>query len=111
MGFVIRIFPDTVARCTPVRQHGDGRARYWMVRNGMQGVGADEMSALQEDGRPFAIIQGRTDPCVRSDYLAGLLYRNISTGTPVFIDAGHAVYWHAPTVFNVKMRHFLRYVS
>lgn len=94
---------------TAVRTDGD--ARHWMVRNGMCGVGADEVRTVAEDDRPLAVVQGASDPFVRTDYLARLSYKNIWTGAPVFVDAGHAAHWQAPTVFNRNMTEFLRYTN
>ena len=47
----------------------DGKARYWMVRNSLSGVGADEAALVQTSPKPLAIVQGRCDPFVRTDYL------------------------------------------
>lgn len=89
----------------------DGNARYWMVRNGMAGVGADELRVVAEDKRPLGIIQGRYDPFIRTEYLASLPYRNIWSGEPILIDAGHAAHWEAPATFNQYMKGFLNYAN
>ncbi|MCK1707731.1 MULTISPECIES: alpha/beta hydrolase [unclassified Bradyrhizobium] len=101
------------ARLAPAQQietalRTDGDARHWMVRNGMRGVGADEVRTITEDDRPFAVVQGASDPFVRTDYLARLPYKNVWTGAPVFVEAGHAAHWQAPGVFNGNMMEFLR---
>ncbi|UFW51121.1 MULTISPECIES: alpha/beta fold hydrolase [Bradyrhizobium] len=89
----------------------DGNARYWMVRNGMAGVGADELRIVAEDERPLGIVQGRFDPFIRTEYLASLPYRNIWNGEPLLIDAGHAPHWEASATFNQHMKGFLNYAS
>lgn len=89
----------------------DGNARLWMVRNGMSGVGTDEVLTVANDDRPLAIIQGASDPFIRTDYLTGLSYKNIWRGSPILIDAGHAAHWQAPAVFNTHMREFLNYAN
>ncbi|MDH2399228.1 alpha/beta hydrolase [Bradyrhizobium sp. SSUT18] len=89
----------------------DGNARYWMVRNGMAGVGADEVETVCADERPLAILQGAADPFVRIEYINGLKYRNIWKGSPVLLDAGHAPHWQAPATFNRYMREFLHHAG
>ncbi|WP_198031663.1 alpha/beta fold hydrolase [Bradyrhizobium sp. Ec3.3] len=89
----------------------DGNARYWMVRNGMAGVGADAVETVGTDDRPLAILQGARDPFLRIDYVEALRYRNIWKGRPVLIDAGHAPHWQVPATFNGHMREFLKYVG
>ncbi|MGY4167563.1 pimeloyl-ACP methyl ester carboxylesterase [Bradyrhizobium sp. USDA 4529] len=89
----------------------DGNARRWMVRNGMAGVGTDEVDTVATDERPIAIVQGTADPFVNLDYLAELKYRNIWTKKPVLIDAGHAPHWQVPATFNEQMREFLTHAG
>lgn len=89
----------------------DGNARYWMVRNGMAGVGSDEVETVCTDKRPIAIVQGATDPFVKIEYIDGLSYRNIWKGRPVLLDAGHAPHWQVPATFNRHMREFLNYAG
>jgi pimeloyl-ACP methyl ester carboxylesterase len=96
-----------LAKQVAVATHADGEARRWMVRNGMAGVGADEVRVVENDDRPIAILQGRADPFVRTDYLLSLSYRNIWSGSPLLIDAGHAAHWQASVVFNKHMKDFL----
>ncbi|MGL3210704.1 alpha/beta fold hydrolase [Bradyrhizobium sp. BR 1433] len=89
----------------------DGNARYWMVRNGMAGVGADEVQTVGTDERPLAILQGARDPFLKIDYVQGLRYRNIWRGGPVLLDAGHAPHWQVPATFNRHMREFLKHAG
>jgi pimeloyl-ACP methyl ester carboxylesterase len=89
----------------------DGNARFWMVRNGMAGVGADEVETVGTDNRPIAIFQGASDPFVNIDYIGRLAYRNIWQGRPILLDAGHAPHWQIPTTFNRHMREFFDYAS
>jgi pimeloyl-ACP methyl ester carboxylesterase len=89
----------------------DGDARFWMVRNGLAGIGADETEAVATSRRPFAIVQGRSDAFVDCNHLKRLRYANIWRGGPVFVEAGHAPHWMAPRVFNEKMMEFLRTVE
>ncbi|MGY3404141.1 pimeloyl-ACP methyl ester carboxylesterase [Bradyrhizobium sp. GM5.1] len=89
----------------------DGNARLWMVKNGLAGRGVDEAYAVSEIDRPIAVIQGASDPFIRIDYLRRLRFANLWTGAPVFIDAGHAAHWEAPSAFNPLMIEFLKHVS
>lgn len=86
----------------------DGNARFWMVRNGLAGVGIDETHTVVTGLRPFAIVQGSDDVFVRCDYLRNLRYANIWRGGPVFVAAGHAPHWEIPETFNSNMMEFLR---
>lgn len=89
----------------------DGNARYWMVHNGMAGVGVDEVKTLSEDKRPLAIVQGEADPFLQTEYIAALPYRHIWQGKPSFIAAGHAPHWECPTIFNDHLQGFLTYAD
>ncbi|MGY4512127.1 alpha/beta fold hydrolase [Bradyrhizobium sp. USDA 3650] len=89
----------------------DGNARYWMVHNGMAGVGVDEVKTLSEDQRPLAIVQGAADPFLRTEYLAALPYKHIWQGRPTLLDAGHAPHWERPTIFNDHLLGFLAYAD
>jgi pimeloyl-ACP methyl ester carboxylesterase len=89
----------------------DGRARFWMLRNGLAGCGIDEVKAVRHCRRPLAIIQGRRDPFVNIDYLRGLTYKNLWGRRPVLIDAGHAPHWEQPQIFNRCLLSFLKEVD
>lgn len=89
----------------------DGNARKWMVRNGIAGVGVDEVVTVETDERPIAIVQGARDPFVNLNYLSELKYRNIWTKKPVLINAGHAPHWQVPTTFNERMKEFLSHAG
>jgi pimeloyl-ACP methyl ester carboxylesterase len=89
----------------------DGRARYWMVRNGLRGQGVDEVMAVRECKRPLAIVQGRRDPFVRADYFRTLRYCNLWKNKPIIVDAGHAPHWQRPELFNRYMSGFLAHVD
>jgi pimeloyl-ACP methyl ester carboxylesterase len=85
----------------------DGRARYWMVKNGFRGNGVDEVMAVRECRRPLAIVQGNKDPFVNTDYLQTLEYCNLWLRKPIMIDAGHAPHWQRPHLFNRYLSDFL----
>jgi pimeloyl-ACP methyl ester carboxylesterase len=85
----------------------DGRARHWMVRNGLAGVGVDEAEAVRVCPRPLAILQGKHDPFVDIDYLQNLDYRNLWLRKPLLLDAGHAPHWKVPALFNSFLKDFL----
>jgi pimeloyl-ACP methyl ester carboxylesterase len=89
----------------------DGRARYWMVRNGLRGLGVDEVMAVRECKRPLAIVLGARDPFVNADYVRSLLYCNLWKNKPIVVDAGHAPHWQQPELFNRYMRGFLSHVD
>jgi pimeloyl-ACP methyl ester carboxylesterase len=89
----------------------DGRARYWMVRNGLSGCGVDQVKAVRGCRRPLAIIQGSRDRFVNIDYLNGLTYKNLWLDRPVLVNAGHAPHWERPYVFNRYLISFLKQVD
>jgi pimeloyl-ACP methyl ester carboxylesterase len=89
----------------------DGRARYWMVRNGLAGCGTDEVKAVRRCRRPLAIIQGSSDRFVNIDYLKRLTYRNLWLQRPVMMNAGHAPHWEQPQIFNRYLIRFLEQVD
>jgi pimeloyl-ACP methyl ester carboxylesterase len=89
----------------------DGRARYWMLRNGLAGRGINQAMAVQKCTRPLAIIQGRVDPFVNIDYLRGLTYGNLWSRNLVLLDAGHAPHWTKPRLFNHLMLSFLKHAD
>jgi pimeloyl-ACP methyl ester carboxylesterase len=89
----------------------DGRARFWMLKNGLAGCGIDEVKAVRSCRRPLAIIQGRSDPFVNIDYLHELTYKNLWLNRPVLIDAGHAPHWERPGIFNRYLFSFLQEVD
>jgi pimeloyl-ACP methyl ester carboxylesterase len=89
----------------------DGRARFWMLRNGLSGCGVDQVKVVRDDGRPLAIIQGKRDPFVNIDYLTGLTYRNLWLNHPILMNAGHAPHWERPQTFNRYLCRFLREVD
>jgi len=85
----------------------DGRARKWMVTNGLAGRGIDQLKAVSEINRPLGVVQGIHDPFVRMDYIRSIFFKNVWTGAPVEIEAGHAPHWERPKAFNSKMMEFL----
>lgn len=89
----------------------DGRARYWMVRNGLSGQGMNEIQAVKNCPKPLAIIQGRSDVFLNLDHLQRLQYKNLWQGRPVFLNAGHAPHWEKPVQFNRILKKFLLQVS
>jgi pimeloyl-ACP methyl ester carboxylesterase len=89
----------------------DGRARFWMLRNGLSGCGVDQVEAVRASRRPLAIIQGKRDPFVNIDYLTGLTYRNLWLNRPILVNAGHAPHWERPQIFNRYLSRFLQEVD
>jgi pimeloyl-ACP methyl ester carboxylesterase len=88
----------------------DGRARYWMVRNGLSGHGINEVRAVQQCPRPLAIVQGRQDEFINLDHLGRLQYKNLWLREPILLDAGHAPHWQVPVRFNRILKSFLQQV-
>ncbi|WP_246799690.1 alpha/beta fold hydrolase [Bradyrhizobium sp. CCBAU 51753] len=89
----------------------DGRARYWMVRNGLAERGKDEIAAVARCAKPLAIVQGRRDAFVRIEHVRKLTYRHLWLHRPILMDAGHAAHWESPDAFNRWMGRFLKYVD
>lgn len=82
----------------------DGRARKYMLMNGLGGVGLDERALVESDRRPVAVLHGRRDPFVSLSYLQGISYRNAWKGRVVVLDdVGHAPHWQAPEEFNTLL--------
>jgi pimeloyl-ACP methyl ester carboxylesterase len=88
-----------------------GKARYWMLRNGLAGHGIDEAAAVQKCRRPLAVVQGLRDPFVNIDYLRQLAYSNIWLNNPIFLDTGHAPHWTKPRLFNKLLIKFLQEIN
>jgi pimeloyl-ACP methyl ester carboxylesterase len=88
----------------------DGRARYWMARNGLAGVGANEVRTVRSSSCPLAVILGRRDPFINSKYLESLRYRALWRGRVQILDAGHAPHWQRPRLFNRLLASFLKEV-
>lgn len=102
---------DRRSRFAAMIARTDGRARYWMVRNGLAGTGKDEIASVARCGKPLAIIQGRRDAFVHIVHIRKLTYRHLWLRRPILINAGHAVHWEKPDTFNGWMGRFLKYVD
>lgn len=87
----------------------DPNARFWMVRNGLSGVGSDQRQFVTTDRRPLALLHGKNDPFVSIDYLLKVKFANLWNGcVQVVENAGHAVQWQKPEEFNRIMLAFLK---
>lgn len=87
----------------------DGRARRYMVTNGIAGVGIDGRSLVLDTDRPLAILHGERDPFVRLDYLRSLPTDKLWGGkVHVLARAGHAPHLEKPKQFNRMICNFLR---
>jgi pimeloyl-ACP methyl ester carboxylesterase len=89
----------------------DGKARHWMMKNGLAGVGIDQVSAVADCDRPLAIVQGNRDPFVNIPYIQGLKYTNLWLNKPILIESGHAPHFQEPKLFNSYLRDFLQHVG
>lgn len=89
----------------------DGRARYWMVKNGLGGVGTDEVETVGTNDCPLAVVHGRRDVFVSGDYLRSLHYRALWRDRVQVVDAGHAPHWQRPRLFNKLLLAFLKEVT
>jgi len=89
----------------------DGAARFWMVRNGLGGIGSDEVGTVRKARRPLAVLHGERDPFVNAEYIQGLSYGSLWRGGVQRLDAGHAPHWQRPRLFNRHMLTFLRAVA
>lgn len=85
----------------------DGRARHFMMENGLAGLGTDEVDAVSRCPKPLAVVQGKTDPFVNRDHLSRLTYRNLWLNNLILIDGGHAPHWRCPAEFNRHLGDFL----
>ncbi|MGY3487893.1 pimeloyl-ACP methyl ester carboxylesterase [Bradyrhizobium sp. USDA 4011] len=102
---------DRRSRLAAMIERTDGRARYWMVRNGLAGRGRDEIASVARCAKPLAIIQGRRDVFVRIEHIRKLTYRHLWLRRPILMEAGHAAHWESPDAFNRWMGRFLKYVD
>ena len=89
----------------------DGRARYWMARNGLGEVGTNEVQTVRTNVCPLAIIHGRRDVFINREYIESLRYSALWRGQVQLVDAGHAPHWQRPRLFNKLLLSFLREVS
>lgn len=89
----------------------DGKARHWMMKNGLTGFGIDQVLAVGQCKRPLAIVQGKSDPFVNIPYLRSLSYANLWLSEPIFMDCGHAPHLEKPELFNGYMGDFLQHVD
>jgi pimeloyl-ACP methyl ester carboxylesterase len=89
----------------------DGRARRYMVENGLAGVGMDEVAAMASCPKPIAILQGENDPFISLGHLGRLTYNNLWLKNPILLKAGHAPHRSHPTEFNRHLGDFLAVVD
>lgn len=86
----------------------DGRAREWMMRNGLAGVGIDQAAFVRSGAKPIAIVQGGRDPFLDRGYLEGFAGRSLWRGGAQWLDdLGHAPHVEAPERFDPLMLAFL----
>lgn len=87
-------------------RRADGRARPVIFSSMMQGQMSDQRQAVETNGKPVAIVNGRHDPFVRLGYLEGIggLWRD---GAKFIDGAGHAVFWDQPGVYNTLLMNFV----
>ncbi len=85
----------------------DGNARYWMVKNGLDGIGTDEVRTVRTSKRTLAIVHGTREAFVSAAYLESLRYRALWRGAIQYVDTGHAPHWQRPKVFNKLLLQFL----
>lgn len=86
----------------------DGRARFYMITKLMVLNWPRQMRMLREGTVPFAILNGSDDPFLNHDYIAGLTYGAIWTGTPHDIPGGgHAPFFKEPEAFNAAFGRFI----
>jgi pimeloyl-ACP methyl ester carboxylesterase len=86
----------------------DGRARYWMVKNALRGIGTDEVRTVRENSCPLAVVHGRHDVFINRRYVESLNYRNLWRGRVQVVNAGHAPHWQRPRLFNKLLASFLK---
>jgi len=89
----------------------DGGARYWMARNGLSGIGTNEVQTVRTNACPLAVIHGRRDAFVNRDYLDSVHYRALWRNRVQVVDAGHAPHWQRPRLFNRLLISFLEEVT
>jgi len=86
----------------------DGKARWWMFRNAMKGVGADQREVVERTKKPVCVIHGEQEAFVRLEYLESVQYRELWSGrVQVIRGAGHAPHWQCPRTFNETLLDFL----
>jgi pimeloyl-ACP methyl ester carboxylesterase len=108
---MLGLSPDISRHFAAMVARTDGNARLWMVANAYAGHGVDELRSVSEVEKPLAIIQGRHDPFIRSDYLARIRFRNLWTKAPIILECGHAPHRQVSRTFNRLMSDFLTYVN
>lgn len=103
------IDPASHIACCIARTHGE--ARRLMLRNGLAGIGQDQVEAVKTCSKPLAIVQGKNDPFVNVPYLHSLTYRNLWLKNPLIIDGGHAPHWVQAPEFNRYLGEFIDLTS
>jgi pimeloyl-ACP methyl ester carboxylesterase len=101
--FVSLCFPyGTTPELLEAVRRSDGRARSAAVRSMSHGEISDQRRVVEESSKPVAIVHGRQDPFLRVSYLESL--RNLWRGGPKIIEnAGHAVFWDQPQIYNTLL--------
>ena len=83
----------------------DGKLRSTAVLSMALGELSDQRRIVELSDKPVAIVNGRDDPFVRISYLEGL--QGLWRGGPTIVeDAGHAVFWDRPEVYNPLLANF-----
>lgn len=112
-GFVHTIFgagADPALRAAVAR--ADGLARKRVFEASKEGLGIDQLEAVETRGVPLAVVNGAQDPIVDLDYCDGVAYAHLWSGHCHRIEgAGHAPFWQEPLAFDQLLRRFASDVS
>ena len=89
-------------------RRSDGRARELMFMSLVQGAFADERRVVETSSFPIAVVLGAEDPLVSSEYVEGVRFANLWSGSRHLIPrAGHAPFRNSPDIFNNLLSKFL----
>ncbi len=86
----------------------DGRARWYMMRHAMAGLGIDARRIAETSPIPLAVVIGDDDPFVSRRYLLSLRYAGLwRDAVQVMEGCGHAPFLDRPREFNALLASFL----
>ena len=98
-------FLDVIART-------DSRARPYLFRSMLRGLGTDQKWLVENSDVPVAVVNGAREPFARLDHVANIAYADLWGGhCHVIGEAGHAPFAERPDEFNAIFERFLDDVS
>jgi len=99
---------DSIPALLEAGRRTDGRARRWMMRQAMAGVGLDGRRIAETNPTPLAVVVGADDPFVDRRFLLSVDYAALwRDKVHVMAGCGHAPFLDKPETFNAMLDAFL----